>query len=188
MAERCARPTTRASSCGICLDAVQLGERARDRECELRARAEPDVRRQRAMHPNARAARQPVMPNHLRGEGRDALRVVAFHLEPLRIHGRHQQGRRRRRRADAAEPAAERAAQVEHAEVETGGRLDEDCLLDPAAHAGEGSVLAGAASTNAVSSAIASCSSGPAVLSTITCSRTNSLATNSRGSRWRRVA
>ena len=128
------------------------------------------------------------MLHHLRGERRGPLRIVAFHLERFGVHRRHQQRRGRRRGADAAEPAAERAAQVEHAEMEAGGRLDEDGLLDPAAHAGEGSVRARAASTNAVSSAIASCSAGPAVLSTITCSRSNSLAMNSRGSRWRRVA
>src|SRR6516165_10074307 len=40
--------------------------------------------------------------------------------------GRHAQRRSRRGGADAAEPPAERAAEIEDAEVEPCGRLDED--------------------------------------------------------------
>ena len=80
----------------------------------------------------------------------------------LAPRGRLEQQRRRRdRRAQTAEPAAQGAAQVQHPEVEPRGGLDEDAI---------------ATATYSVSMAIASRSRGPAVLSTITCSRANSAA------------
>src|SRR2546428_1830163 len=97
-----------------------------------------------------------------------------------------EKGRRRRpRRAHTAEAAAQVAAQVEDAEVEACRRLDEDRA--PHAHdaAGWGR---GAARTYSVSSAIASRSCGPAVLSTMTWSRANSSRIWSGGSSCVRVA
>src|SRR5207245_9514887 len=72
---------------------------------------------------------------------------------------------RRHRRAHAAEAAAQVAAQVEDAEVEARRRLDEDGARRVHDAAGSGR---GAARTYSVSSAIASRSRGPAVLSTMT--------------------
>jgi hypothetical protein len=46
----------------------------------------------------------------------------------------HEQCRRRRRRADAAEPAPQRASQIEHTEVQSRRRFDEDRLFVPCGH------------------------------------------------------
>src|SRR5262245_16842210 len=96
---------------------------------------------------------------------------------------RYEQRRRRRGATETAKPAPVRAAQVEHAEVKTGRRLDE---YGVGAHGAAGS--RGAARMYSVRIAIASSSRGPAVLSTIVCSRASSLSTNSRGRMCSRVA
>ena len=83
-----------------------------------------------------------------------------------RGRGLQQQRGRRDRGAEAAEPAAQAAPEIEHPEVQPRGGLDEDAI---------------AGRTYSVSIAIASCSRGPAVLSTITWSRANSPRISSAG-------
>src|SRR2546428_8522487 len=85
---------------------------------------------------------------------------------------------RRHRRAHAAEAAAQVAAQVEDAEVEARRRLDEDGVRR--AHDAAGSGRCGAR-TYSASSAIASRSRRPAVLSPMTWSPANSSRTWSGG-------
>src|SRR2546421_4948992 len=99
--------------------------------------------------------------------------------------GFDEERRRRHRCAHAAEAAAQVAAQVEDAEVEARRRLDEDGARRAHDAAGWGR---GAARTYSVSSAIASRSRGPAVLSTMTWSRANSSRIWSGGKRCVRVA
>ena len=95
--------------------------------------------------------------------------------------GRHAQRRPRRGGADAAEPPAERAAEIQDAEVEPRGRLDEDL-------AGHSPATArGAERTKSARIDIASISYGPAVLSTMTCRRVISLSIRSRGRMCSRV-
>src|SRR3989454_11967782 len=81
--------------------------------------------------------------------------------------GLEQERWRRYRGADAAEAPPQVAPQVEHAEMQPRRRLDEHRF----AHA---CAASRAVRTYSLSSAIASCSRGPAVLSTITWSRANS--------------
>ena len=180
----------------IGVDAVQLGERARDRQRELRARAETGVRaaardaRRCGRRRGCRGGRGSVCAN---AAARAASSPCALTVSAGR---REQQRRRRRRGADAAEPAAQLAAQIEHAEMQARRRFDEDSVPASARRAAAlrsiGSerprVRGRRCGCNRVSSAIASSSRGPAVLSTMTCSRSSSLSMKSRGSRCRRVA
>ena len=64
----------------IGVEAVQLRQRARHRQRELRARAETGVRRQRAVHADARALPDVVVVEKPPGERRGALR------RPRRAH------------------------------------------------------------------------------------------------------
>jgi len=96
----------------------------------------------------------------------------------------HDQRRRGRRGADSAKLSSEIAAKIEEAEMKPRRRFDEDGLR--IAHAP--SRWTAADRTCSVSSAIASSSAAPAVLSTITCSRASSLSTNARSSKCSRVA
>lgn len=132
------------------------------------------------MDAHARPSAQPVMTGETPRELCGPIGVFAVHVERVRRAGRHQRGRGGSGSADAAEPAAAATTQIKYAEVQTCMRLDEHLLAGilrknfvVAGHTGFG--RAGDDFTNCVSSAIASASRGPAVLSTITCRRSSSL-------------
>ena len=125
--------------------------------------------RQGAMHTKSRAGADTVVREEAPSEHDSALGVVPF----ARDLGRHgagrgdEQGRDRRRRSDAAEPASQSSAEVEDAEVQPSRRLDEHGFARQA-HDVAARRAASAARTYWVTNAIAPNSSGPAVLSTIT--------------------
>src|SRR5256885_8316355 len=125
------------------------------------------------------------MPGEAARELEGAVGVGAFGRKRRGGAGLEQERRRRHRRAHAAEAAAQVAAQVEDAEVEARRRLDEYGARRAHDAAGWGR---GAARTYSVSSAIASRSRRPAVLSTMTLSRANSARIWSGGKRCVRVA
>src|SRR6266516_3537182 len=169
--------------------AVQLVRGARHRERELGPRAEPGVGGNRAMQAKAHARVEAVVRGEPLCERERALGVRPFGCERRGAPRLEQQRRDRHRGADAAEAAPEVAAQVQDPKVETRRRLDHH--RSRVAHRGaacSARAAVGAERTYSVSSAMASRSRGPAVLSTITCSRANSSRICSAGSRWVRVA
>ena len=172
---------------GVDVELVQLCQRPRHGQRELRARSEAGMRGKAPVHADAGAAGGEMRRGALAGQEparelrRAAGRIVSGDFERGGRTRRDEQRRRRRGRADAAEQASERAAEIEQAEVEARRRFDEDGRVR--VHA-----LSGLVRTCSVRSAIASNSWTPAVLSTITWSRWSSLSTNARGSRCRRVA
>src|SRR5439155_20587946 len=92
----------------------------------LRARAEPRVRWDGTVQAEVDARRDPVERGEPLRERAGPRRVRTFRLEIGGGMRLEQQRRRRDRGPDAAEPAPQIAPQVEHAEMEAGGRLDED--------------------------------------------------------------
>src|SRR5689334_3503299 len=124
---------------------------------------------------------QPVVPCEPASELERPGRVGPFGLELGGRAGLEQQRWSRNRGADPAEAPPQITPQIEHAEMQARRRLDEHHV----AHAGAASR---AVRTYALSSAIASRSRGPAVLSTITWSRANSARICSAGRKWVRVA
>ena len=74
----------------------------------------------------ARTGAKVVMSEEGAGEGGGALRVCTVDGKRRRSAGRDEESGRRGRRPEATEPASPGAAQIEHAEVETRRRLDED--------------------------------------------------------------
>jgi len=179
-------------------DAVELRQRTRDGESELCTRAEPGMLRKRPVHAHpgaADAAARAMVGQKPSGEVRRPLRVLALHFQGVGRARRDEERRRGRRRADAAVQSSERAAKVEQSEMKACRHLDVHRFV-----AGRGltsdhacpvlSSVVSAAETErtcSVSSAIASNSGAPAVLSTMICSRASSLSMNVRGSRCRRV-
>src|SRR5216117_744703 len=133
------------------------------------------------MHAEVEPQVQPVVPCEPASELECPGRVGPFGLELGGRAGLEQQRRSRNRRADPAEAPPQITPQIEHTEMQARGRLDEYRF----AHAG---VASRAVRTYSLSSAIASRSRGPAVLSTITWSRANSARIWSAGRRWVRVA
>ena len=104
-AERAARPTASASSGASTVAIVERRQRLRDRERELRARPQPDVRRDRLDHAQVRAARE---PERLVAAAREAP-ARARRRRPRRT-ARRPAAPRRRRRADRPTPRARRSA------------------------------------------------------------------------------
>src|SRR5438046_1018185 len=133
------------------------------------------------MHAEVESQVQPVVPCEPASELECPGRVGPFGLELGGRAGLEQQRRSRNRRADPAEAPPQITPQIEHTEMQARGRLDEHRF----AHAG---VASRAVRTYSLSSAIASSSRGPAVLSTITWSRAKSARICSAGRRWVRVA
>ena len=119
----------------IGLDAVQLRQGARNRERQLRAGAKPDVRRQRSVDVHGGAAAKILMGEEQAGEFAGALGVFSLSRERVGRRGRHEECRSSHGRADAAEPTAARASQIEDAEVQARRGLDKDRLLVPCVHA-----------------------------------------------------
>ena len=134
IAERLPRPTARASARASRLDAVELGERPRNRERELRPRAKPDMGRQRAVDVHGSAAAEIVVGEEQAREFAGAFGVFAVRRERVGARRRHEECRSCRGRANAAEPAPARASQIEHAEVQSRRSLDEDRLFVPCGH------------------------------------------------------
>ena len=118
----------------VALEAIELGERARHRERQLRPRAEPDMRRQRSMHVHGGTGAQVVM---LEEQTRELKRTPGiFTIGHKRVGGcgGDEQGGPCRGGANAAEPSTARAAQIEDAEMQTRRRLDEDGFLVSCVH------------------------------------------------------
>jgi hypothetical protein len=109
------------------VELVQLRHRPRDGERELRARSQSIVPRNRALNPKMRpSALYAVVIHEPRRESNRALGLRALGRY-LRSHlGREQERRRRNGRANAAKPPAERAREVEHAEMQSRRGLDKD--------------------------------------------------------------
>ena len=108
--------------------AVDLRERAPDGEGELRPRSESRVRRQAAVHADPGAALHTVIGEKAPARLGRAIDVLPLDLQNVGGRRGHEQRRRRRRRADAAEPPPERAAKIEHAEVQARRGFDKDRL------------------------------------------------------------
>jgi len=145
------------------------------------------VWRQRTMNRDPRSDSQLVMGKECAREGFGTIRIHAFDAKRTVEMRRQQQRRLRCCGADPTEPAPERAAQIEDSEMEPRRRFDENGVrsLGPR-HGAAGSGRADR--MYSANSAMASNSRGPAVLSTIVCSRASSLSTNARDSRCSRVA
>jgi hypothetical protein len=103
---------------------MDLREGATDRERELCARAEARVRRKRAVHADARACRQTMMREEPAGRIGRSIGIFPNDFQLVCRGGGHEQRGPGGRRADAPKPAPERAAQIEDAEVQAGGRFD----------------------------------------------------------------
>src|SRR5213083_1732783 len=144
---------------------MQLRDRARDGECELRSRSEARVWRQRTMNRNPHAGLQFVMGKECARERLGTIRSHALDAERPIETGRQQQRRLGRCGADPAEPPPERTTQVEDSKMEPRRRFDENGVgsLGP----DHGAASGRADRMNSAKSAIASNSRGPAVLSTI---------------------
>ena len=175
IAERCPRETARASAAGSVGRPCSSASARATGQPQLGAGAEPAVRGDGAVH-DERGRRRASRVMRAGTAGRTRRRARRRGPPPdTAARGRdfEQQGGRGDRGAESAEPPTQRAPQVQHPEVEPRRRLDED---------------ASAPRTYSVSKAIASCSRGPAVLSTMTWSLANSSRIWSAGSRWVRVA
>src|SRR6185437_5311068 len=112
----------------------QLGARARHGERELRARAEARVARNRPMHADVDPQVKPVVPREPARELERPGRVGPLGLELRGGADLEQERRSRNRRADPAEASPQITPQVEHAEMQTGRRLDEHARPLPGAH------------------------------------------------------
>ena len=124
---RPARPANGAGQVGRAgLDAVQRRERAPDGEGELGARPESGVRRNRPFDDDARSPVEAMTRDEPPREFRRTLGIGALDLDRACTRRGHPHQDPRGRRADAAVSSSGRAAQVEHAEMETGIRLHGD--------------------------------------------------------------
>src|SRR5436190_12569309 len=155
----------------------QRGDGGRDGECELRARAEADMRGNRLEHADPGTARKPERLATTLGNDEGARSVRALHGE---LVARARLDHRRRtadRHAQPAEPARAAAADgVQHAQMQPRRGLDADRSHSPPAR------------TWLRTSSIASRSRGPAVLSTRTWRRASSARISAAGSRRAREA
>src|SRR5262249_48948782 len=140
-------------------DAAQLGERTPDGQRELRARTESLVVWQRALDVHVHAGVQIVMTLKPLREFRGALRILAVDTQFVCGPRHSPRGGAGAAGADPADPTTERAAQIEHAEMQARSGLDDD-------HAHACSTAGCADRMKSTSSDIASSSRGPAVLFT----------------------
>jgi hypothetical protein len=113
----------------IARDAMELGQCTRHGERELCARPESRVRWQHAVHAQPGSGRQTLAIQKAARENRRPIGVLAFDGQSVRERRRHHQGRRWRRRANAAKPAPQRPAEIEHAKMEARRGLDEDSVI-----------------------------------------------------------
>jgi len=86
------------------------------------------------MHAHDGSTAKMMMIEELAREFPGARRICPFDGERIRRGGRDEKRRRGRGGTNATEPAAGIAAQVQHAQVQAGGRLDEDRLVTPSGH------------------------------------------------------
>ena len=136
------------------------------------------MRRDRLEHAHPCAAREPERLPAAPGDGERALGIRALGADLVARARLHHHGRAAERHPQATEPPSAAAGGVEHAHVQPRGRLDAD-RRHP---------LPTAARTCRRTSSIASCSRGPAVLSTGTWRRSSSARTSAAGSRRAREA
>jgi hypothetical protein len=159
------RPTTATNGLrelgDVDVGAMKRRDRACHRQRELRPRTKAGVPRQSAMYPDSSSLLDSVVAHEAASKLLSTLAIVAFNVQAPGGARGHERRWCRSRGADSAEPAPALAAKIEHAEMQPGRRLDE---------------------------LMASSSRGPAVLSTITCSRASSLSMNARDNIWSRVA
>ena len=175
-AERAPRPAARASSPdrapGRASPSARVPRRARA-SCRSRARRARGSPRARA---GARRRGVPAPPGRAaRTRARD--RRSAPPRRARRRRGLEHDRGPIDRDAEPAEPAVAVARDVEHPQVQPRGRLDPDACVLRGAHR-----RLTAAPTCSRTKAIASCSRGPAVLSTTTCRRPSSRAISSGAS------
>ncbi len=130
------------------------------------------------MHRQVGSAGESMVLEETPGKLHGALGIGTIRSESSSPPHLEQHGGSRHRRPDSAEAPTTVSPEVQHAEVEPGWRLDPDCSR--AAHRGP---AASRVCTRSLSSVIASSSRGPAVLSTMICSRANSLRISSEGRR-----
>src|SRR5262249_20633620 len=107
-------------------DAAHLGERAPYGQRELRTRTESFVAWQRSLDVHVHHGVPTVMTLKPLRQFQGALRIFAVNAQFMRRPRQHTQRRTRRGGADSAEPAAERTAQIEHAEMQARGGLDDN--------------------------------------------------------------
>ena len=124
--ERAARPAASARARRVDRAPVQRGQRLGHGERELRARAEPDVRRDRLDDAQMPAARKPQRVTAAPRERQRALRVGALHGQLVRRLGLEHDRRAADRHPEPAEAARAVAGGREHAQVQARGRLDAD--------------------------------------------------------------
>ena len=103
------------------VEAVELGERSRHRQRELRAGAETGVPRQRSVHADTRSLADVMVVEKSLREAGDPLRIRPMRADGQRLGCREQQRRFRRGRADAAKPPA-RARREDRARRSAGAR------------------------------------------------------------------
>ena len=168
-------------------DTEQFAQRASNGERELRARPETNVWRKRTVYAHTGTIGQFVVSQESAGKIGRALCVVSRYFKGFSQARRNEQRRCRRCRPDTPEPATQRAPQIEHTKMKTRRCLHVDFAL-PTVDVHNGGISPGADRTKSASTAIASNSCSPAVLSTMTWSRAISVSMNARGSKCRRVA
>ena len=136
------------------------------------------MRRDRLDHPNVHAAREPERLPGASGDRERALGIRALGGDVVARARLDDRGGAAEGNPQAAEAPSAAAGGVEHAHVQARGRLDANRRHPPAT----------AARTCRRTSFIASCSRGPAVLSTSTWRRSSSGRTSSAGSQRAREA
>ena len=152
----------------------QLGDRGRDGERELRARAEADVGRDRLEHTDPRAPREAERLPAARGHGERPLGIGTLGADVVARGRLHHRGGPAEGHPEPTEPARAVAGDIEHAHVQARRRLDAHRRHPPL--------------TCRRTSSIASRSRGPAVLSTSTWRRRSSAPISAAGSRLAREA
>ena len=111
---------------------VELGDSARDGQCELCSGAQSGVARDGATNANAHGVAQSLRCEIPSRKFRRAVRLRPLAFDRLGALDFELQRRVENAGADPAEAAAERAAEIEHAEVESRGRFDaNDALQTP---------------------------------------------------------
>jgi hypothetical protein len=90
--------------------------------------------RQRLVDVDLGATAEIVVGDEQAREFTGSFGIRAARSQMVGARRRNEQCGRRRRRTNPAEPAPQRASQIEHAEVQSRRRLDEDGLFVPCGH------------------------------------------------------
>jgi hypothetical protein len=124
-------PCSACKAGGINRDAVELGQRAADRERKLRTGAKSGMRWQRAVDAQPRSTRVnrwAEVRQKAAGKFHRAIGIFTSNLQRRGWAHRHDQRWGRSGRANAAEPPSECPTKVEGTEMKTRWRLDKDRL------------------------------------------------------------